>query len=456
MSSQRTAIRRPTPADPMPGVTTDASMPDSASRNLPPELGPDAVAVLEARTFMFSDPVGDVPPRSIGGLVSADTRLLDRWVLTIDGVRLLALRSSVVEPYGATFVLANPPLPGLRANTLGVRRERLIGDAFRERLDVQSFAGEPISIELRLAAGNDFADLFEIKDEVRDRTQQITREHAPDGSRLTFRYRNGDIETRTDVNASPPADRIDGDALVWQVTLPPRGTWRCDLEVPLTAGPREAPPPRRQFGAVPHTPEDDPVSAWREQLPRLESDSHLVEQVVNRSAHDLVALRIPVELDGENLQLPAAGLPWFLTLFGRDTLITAYQTVSFGPVLAKGALLGLAFFQGIENNEFRDEEPGKMLHEIRTGELTRRGLMPNSPYYGGADTTPLWLILLSEYWRWTADDELVQRLRPNIVAALEWIDRYGDRDGDGYVEYQTRSPRGLGNQCWRDSWDGVQ
>ena len=154
--------------------------------------------------------------------------------------------------------------------------------------------------------------------------------------------------------------------------------------------------------------------------------------------------------------LPAAGLPWFLTVFGRDTLITAYQSVSFGPLLARGALLELASLQGKEHNDFRDEEPGKILHEIRQGELTRLGLKPHSPYYGTADATMLWLILLSEYWRWTGDTALVRRLAPNVQAALEWIDRYGDLDGDGYVEYRTRSRQGLGNQCWRDSSDGVQ
>jgi hypothetical protein len=149
--------------------------------------------------------------------------------------------------------------------------------------------------------------------------------------------------------------------------------------------------------------------------------------------------------------LPAAGLPWFLTLFGRDTIITGYQTLTVGPSLARGALVELAAFQGSECDDFKDEEPGKILHEVRTGELTQLGLRPHNPYYGTADATPLWLILLSEYWRWTADNALVRSMRDNVQAALDWIDLHGDRDGDGYVEYQTRSPQGLGNQCWRDS-----
>ena len=154
--------------------------------------------------------------------------------------------------------------------------------------------------------------------------------------------------------------------------------------------------------------------------------------------------------------LPAAGLPWFMTLFGRDTLITSLQTLWVGPGLARGALHLLGALQGTQVDDFRDEEPGKILHEVRSGELTRLGVMPHSPYYGTADATPLWLILLSEYWRFTGQDAFVLGRWEKVTAALAWIDRYGDRDGDGYVEYQTRSREGLGNQCWKDSWDGVQ
>ncbi len=162
-------------------------------------------------------------------------------------------------------------------------------------------------------------------------------------------------------------------------------------------------------------------------------------------------------MDGRRVILPAAGLPWFLTIFGRDTLITAYQSVSFGPAAGPGCAARTGLAAGPEVNDFKDEEPGKILHEIRQGELTQLGLKPHSPYYGTADATMLWLILLSEYWRWTGDDE--PGPAPGArTRGPRWTGStgYGDRDGDGYVEYQTRSPQGLGNQCWRDSWDGVQ
>src|SRR5205823_12456281 len=146
-------------------------------------------------------------------------------------------------------------------------------------------------------------------------------------------------------------------------------------------------------------------------------------------------------------------IPWFATMFGRDSLIAAYQTLTLNPDLALDTLRVLASYQGKEYNDWLDEEPGKILHEYREGEMTRCGEMPFSPYYGTIDATPLFLILLSEVYNWTADEAAVQELLPAAYAALDWIDRYGDLDGDGLVEYQRRSSRGLANQNWKDSWD---
>jgi len=460
MTAQQTTAqpttKRPTPADPMPGVTTDQSIPSSEGRNLPPELGTDSIAILEGRSFMYSDGVGDVPGGSIGGLVHADTRFLNRWSLTVNGRPLLALRAGPVDYYSAAFFLTNDQMPGLMPNSIAVRRFRFVGGGLHERVEVQNFASTPLRIELRLATGNDFADLFEIKDKVRDRSHEIDHDHAPDGSRLRYHYRRDGFEAETVVNVSTPATRVEGDDLVWDIELQPDGQWSTELHVPLKLGPNEIQPVHSGFGEVFGETGDDPVSRWRGQAPSIDTDSHLLGEVVRRSGADLVALRIEVRQGDIEATLPAAGLPWFLTLFGRDTLITSYQTVSFGPLLARGALLALALLQGKEVNDFKDEEPGKILHEIRMGELTQLHVKPHDPYYGNADGTQLWLILLSEYWRWTRDDEFVRSLRDNVHRALEWIDRYGDRDGDGYVEYQTRSPQGLGSQCWRDSWDGVQ
>jgi len=209
------------------------------------------------------------------------------------------------------------------------------------------------------------------------------------------------------------------------------------------------------FGEEREEPEGA-LTRWLAEVPRFRSDDRTVEQVFERSVLDLAALRIAGELGGESYVLPAAGLPWFMTLFGRDTIVTGLQTLWVGPELARGGLHLLGALQGTEVDDFRDEEPGKILHEIRSGELTVLGEEPYSPYYGTVDATPLWLVLMSEYWRFTDDGGFVRQRWDRVRAALDWIDRYGDLDGDGYVEYRTRSPRGLGNQGWKDSWDGIQ
>ncbi|MGK5521419.1 amylo-alpha-1,6-glucosidase [Micromonospora sp. URMC 107] len=448
------AVVRPTPADPTPGLRAEARE-TGDQRAMPPELGPDSIAVLSGPTFMYSDPCGDVPPGSIGGLVHLDTRLLSGWVLTLNGEQLLVLRAETVDHYSAQYVLTNPAQPGLPPDSLGIRRLRYVGDGFHERVELVSFRPEPVRLELRLAVVADFADLFEVKSGVRDRSAEITRSHAPDGSQLCFSYARGDFAAETRVCCSRPADRVEGDELVWDVTLTRREEWQLDLHVPLPPGMGVVEPVRGDIADVFHRRADDPVRRWTLGRAVLRSDNQALERTVRQSRDDLAALRLDLEVKGQRIMLPGAGLPWFLSVFGRDTLITAYQTLVAGPALAKGALLTLARLQGEQCDDFTDEEPGKILHEVRSGELTRTGVKPYGPYYGSADATQLWLVLLSEYWRWTGDDETVRFLRDNALAALYWIDRYGDRDDDGYVEYATRSPEGLGNQCWRDSPDGV-
>ncbi len=458
--------RRPTPLDPYPQPRPPPTGEDERPR--PIDLGPDAIAVLEGRTFMYSDSRGDVAPGSIGGLVHEDTRFVSRWELRLDGRPLSLLKSAPVDYDSAAFFLTNPDTPRLRADTVAVRRLRLVGGGALEQIAVSNTSSEPISCELRLLCGADFADLFEIKSRVRDRSGSIVAAGAGRHS-LRFRYqvpgflaettvrieRSEIVEEATEhiVAAAPP--RIDGTDAVWALELPPRCLLLTLVKVGVRVNNVTFEPVAERFGER-RQPVEGPSSGWLERIPRFEATSALLTSVVRQSVVDLAALRITGDLLGESYVLPAAGLPWFMTLFGRDTLITSLQTVWVGPGLARGALHLLGALQGMQVDDFRDEEPGKILHEVRSGELTRLGEMPHSPYYGTADATPLWLILLSEYWRFTGQDAFVLDRWDKVAAALAWIDRYGDRDGDGYVEYQTRSRQGLGNQCWKDSWDGVQ
>ena len=249
--------------------------------------------------------------------------------------------------------------------------------------------------------------------------------------------------------------RVDGDSLVWELEVAPRQLFGAVVRVELELNDALLEPMHEDFGEQ-RVASEGALTRWLDAAPDFESDSAALTAVYDKSIIDLAALRIEGTLADEPYVLPAAGLPWFMTLFGRDTLVTSLQTLWVGPDLARGALHLLGELQGSKVDEFRDEEPGRILHEIRQGELTVLGEKPHSPYYGTADATPLWLILLSDYWRLTDDDDFVRDRWHRVLAALEWVDHFGDRDEDGYVEYATRSSEGLGNQCWKDSWDGIQ
>ena len=177
-------------------------------------------------------------------------------------------------------------------------------------------------------------------------------------------------------------------------------------------------------------------------------------RIYMRSLMDIAALRFRPDTLAQH-SLPAAGLPWFMALFGRDSLITSYQMLPFNSGLAVATLRALAEAQGKQEVELTEEEPGRILHELRFGELTHFHERPQAPYYGASDTTPLFLVLLDEYERWTGDANLVRALEPNAHAALNWMDHFGDRDGDGYIEYQRKTKLGLENQCWKDSWNSM-
>jgi glycogen debranching enzyme len=457
--------QRPTPLHPYPAPQPAETPQVERSPSL--DLGPDSIAILEGRTFMCSNAHGDVPPGTIGGLLHNDTRFVSRWELTLGGKPLTLLKSAVVDYYSASFFLFNPDLPGLRAGSIAVRRLRFVGNGVVEQIAMLNSSDQPVHLDLTLACGADFADLFEVRDVVRDRSAATVRKPETNALRFTYQLPKFVAETtiripRSEIIAShdrhviaPAAPRIDGDGVTWSVDLKPRQALITRLEVCLRNNDGTLEPVHQDFNEQ-QEPIDGPLAHWLAECPIFESDNALLASVINKSIVDLAALRVSGEVKGEPYVMPAAGLPWFMTLFGRDTLIAALQTLAVGPELARGALHLLGEAQGTVVDDFRDEEPGRILHEIRNGELTVLGLKPHSPYYGSTDATLLWLILMEQYWRATGEEAFVRARWDNVLAALNWIDHYGDRDGDGYVEYQTRSTQGLGNQCWKDSWDGIQ
>ena len=464
-SPASSAPQRPTPLHPYPAPRPTETPQVERSPSL--DLGPDSIAILEGRTFMCSNAHGDVPPGTIGGLLHNDTRFVSRWELTLGGRPLTLLKSAVVDYYSASFFLFNPDLPGLRAGSVAVRRLRFVGNGVVEQIAVLNSSDQPVHLDLKLACGADFADLFEVRDVVRDRTATTARKPGTNALRFTYQVPKFVAETtikipRSEIIAShdrhviaPAPPRIDGDGVTWSIDLPPRNALVTRLEVCLRNNDGTLEPVHQDFNEQ-QEPIDGPLAHWLAECPVFESDNALLASVINKSIVDLAALRVSGEVKGEPYVMPAAGLPWFMTLFGRDTLIAALQTLPVGPELARGALHLLGEAQGTTVDDFRDEEPGRILHEIRNGELTVLGLKPHSPYYGSTDATLLWLILMEQYWRATGEEAFVRARWDKVLAALNWIDHYGDRDGDGYVEYQTRSTQGLGNQCWKDSWDGIQ
>jgi glycogen debranching enzyme len=416
------------------------------------------ISVLDGNTFVVSDRHGDVRPECRlppHGFFSEDTRFVSQWELAVAGERTDMLSTAHIHYFVAQFFLVPPSTAFHTAAPLSVVRQRVVKDVWLEELMLNNHLEEPLDVAVDLDVATDFADLFEVKDaHIRERTvTAITGD-----SELVLRYRNGAYMRETRISVSEPAT-IEPDALRLRLTLAPRE----ERMVTFVVTPHGEQPDRRTFPRRPAGSFDEidgrrraDLAAWVSLAPVIETDGDALRHVYEQSLVDLASLRFYPHIAEQDVSLPAAGLPWFMTLFGRDSIITSYQALPYQPEMARTTLRTLAARQGTVVDDFRDQEPGKILHEIRFGELTATGEKPHSPYYGTADATPLYLVLLDEYERWSGDSDLVRELEPNARAALEWIDRYGDMDGDGYVEYQTRNPRtGLVNQCWKDSWNSI-
>jgi glycogen debranching enzyme len=411
-----------------------------------------ALTILEGSTFCVSDDRGDIAD-PVQGLFANDTRFLSRWLLTINGARPFTLSSDKVDYFSAAFYLRNPVVGDLGPDELSIGRDRFVGEGMQEHIVVQNHAPRPVEFELALELGSDFADIFSVK--AYDFTLGDP-EHAPPLPALvppTFEHDGNqfiladDSACLTQVLLSE-AGEVDGGTVRYQIALAPRETWRLRVDMILAAdGVRTAPSrAERSFGDELARVRDS-LSAWQLRVPQLRASWEQLSHSFGQSVADLASLRMDEDprMPG---QLPAAGMPWFMTVFGRDTLITCLQTLLFGTELAHNALRVLAELQATEDDPETDAEPGKIVHEVRHG----KGAEAWFPrYYGTVDATPLYLVLLSEVWRWTDDAALVRELREPAMRALAWIDEHGDLDGDGFVEYRRRSKRGLVNQSWKDS-----
>jgi glycogen debranching enzyme len=415
-------------------------------------MSEERVETMDGNTFVVSDPRGDIDASRAdpAGLFSYDTRFLSSWVLTVDGRRLVLLSTDDLEYYETRFFLV-PDTGTVYVNAKqSVIRQRTLCGGLHEQLRVLNHDEAPVDLVLRMEAGSDFADVFEIKDNLAKKGKYYTRF---DDGRLLLGYERETFRRETLISTSAPA-RVDEHGLSFDIQVPPHGEWTTELHV-APATPGAYGPSLRQYNAGRIRLMSDDLEKWVTRAPRLECDWEPLHTTYRRSLVDLAALRFSPAIAGGQY-MPAAGLPWFMTMFGRDSILTSLQALPFAPELAATTLRVLANTQGRRSDDFRDEDPGRILHEMRYGELTAFEERPQSPYYGTADATPLYVVLLDEYERWTGDTELVRQFELEARAALNWIDGYADLMGNGYIAYRAREPKtGLENQCWKDSWDSI-
>jgi len=426
------------------------------------------VTLVDESTFTISDQAGDMVPGAAHGLFVRDTRVLSRLELRIDGRRLESLAAVENDPFSATFVSRGHPAPDRADSTLLVFRSRYVGQGMREDLHIRNFGPEPTACLVEGFIDADFADLFAVKEgrAAANPDGEITK--AVEGNCLTVSYRRGAISrgvqlrfsVADDGGADGPPSRASGfriceDHVSVDVVVPARGSWSGCLEVVPVIDATPIAPRYRCGEPVERAEPSARLAQWRQQVPHVETDHRGLAGVVARSAEDLGALRI-FDPDYPERMVVAAGAPWFMTVFGRDSLLTAWSALLVDPDLALGVLQTLARFQGTDVDPLHEEQPGRILHEMRFGEAASLSLGGGSIYYGTADATPLFVMLLGELRRWGVAGELVDELLPNAERAINWIEQFGDADGDGYVEYRRATDRGLANQGWKDSWDGIR
>jgi glycogen debranching enzyme len=416
-----------------------------------------ALTILEGSTFCVSDELGDISEPTMG-LFAQDTRFLSKWVLTINGARPLILSSRKVEYYSAAFFLRNPVVGGLAHDEISIARERFVSASMQEHVVVSNHSPRRVAFDLALEIGNDFADIFAVKaydfalgdpEHAKPLPAPVAPVYEAEDNQFVFSLSENGFHGLTQVVLSERGEAEDS-KVTYRVELEPRETWRLRADViPATNGLRtDVQLAERRFGDELARVRAS-LAAWRLRVPQLRSSWDDLTHSFAQSVADLSSLRMDEDTRVPG-QLPAAGMPWFMTVFGRDTLIACLQTLLFGPELAQNALAVLAELQAANDEPECDAEPGKIVHEVRHGKGAEAWF---ARYYGTVDATPLFLILLSEVWRWTDDAGFVRDLREPAMRALAWIDRYGDLDGDGFVEYQRRSSRGLVNQSWKDSGD---
>jgi glycogen debranching enzyme len=426
------------------------------------QVGPAQIAIHQGQTVLLTETDGRVSWPSKRGLYFRDTRVISAWAIYANGELWDLLNGGAVAPHAARIFLTNRAFQTedgpVAARTLGLVIGRHVDGGLHEDIDVTNNSQKPVRFNLEVAIRADFADIFEVKGDNIVRRGHIITSWSAKRETLRVTYRNKDfcreVIIRTGVGDGRPTVYANG-RLSFDIALKPGQAWHRCLIYDLVDGSKRFRAPKECIHSSFRSDHSRDMDAWQRTVLKIETSNEEFYRCYNQGVQDMAALRLPLQGTDRMVFVPAAGLPWFVALFGRDTLIVSLQTMIVYPEFAAGTLEILAQYQATERDDYRDAEPGKILHELRYGELAHFKLIPHTPYYGTADATPLYLIALHAAWKATGDPGLIERHLPNAEACLTWIDKYGDRDGDGFQEYQTRSKAGYENMAWKDSGDSV-
>jgi glycogen debranching enzyme len=426
-------------------------------------VGPPLVTINRGDTFVLSEMDGCITAYTDQGIYSRDTRYVSSYEIFANGERWILQNSGALAYYASRTYLTNPRIVTeyneIEAATVSLILDRAVSDGIHEDFEIHNYSIRRVRFSLELSLRTDFADIFEVKAKRLVRKGNVTTEWHPETSELISSYEHNEFRRSvvTRLTHSGSAANYSNGRISFLVDLEPRGSWHTCCQHEFLGGERASKTPHRCVHILRNakSPIERELSNWRKVTTSVTSSNEDVYRLFRQSVEDMAALRLPHIGLAWNEFIPAAGVPWFVTVFGRDSLIVSLQNLMVYPDFARGALSVLGKLQANELDDYRDAQPGKILHEIRFGELADRKLIPHTPYYGTADATALYLITLCEAWKWLGDDSLFLQHQDVAEKCLEWIDRYGDADGDGLQEYQTRSPQGYENMGWKDAGDSV-
>ncbi|MBD6615611.1 amylo-alpha-1,6-glucosidase [Komarekiella sp. 'clone 1'] len=424
-------------------------------------VGPPNLTINHGRTFMVSDLSGNINPETQQGIFSDDTRFLSYYACYINGKSWIRVTSATTAYYAARIYLINPEFKtddGLYTKgTLSLIISRVASEGIREELQLTNYGLKKVHFNLEIALRSDFGDIFEVSAQNIVRRGYIETQWHKEKSELVTTYTNSDFFRCLSYRlASCPVQAHYGNGrIIFEVTLEPGATWDTCCLYTLADNKHVRKPLDLSYQEAIKTRLGQVQQLWRNKVTDVTSANEDINRLYRQSIEDLGALRLYDYQFTEDTWIPAAGVPKFVTLFGRDSLIISLQNMIVHPGFVKGTLQKLAQFQAQEWDDWRDAEPGKILHEIRMGELAYFHKIPHTPYYGAADTAPLFLIALHEAWKWLGDDSLLRDYRDVALSCLQWIEQYGDLNSDRFQEYQKRSKDGLDNQSWKDSGDAI-